>query len=190
MTIPHLPGMSFWSAISARTVWGNWLRGSGYVRAMLSLTWVPAPVFLPLLGKATGPRGGSSPSTSPSTCLRPRLLTTLTTARILQRRGGGHPLQTGLLRQGHVFLGFSPFPRQGEGSLRDGPGAQEGRCPLIAHLHSIEEIVELHQEVGGSVHRDRLPDRETMDAPDVRRRPCGDRDRQRAGKVPCRGRKG
>jgi ubiquinone/menaquinone biosynthesis C-methylase UbiE len=55
------------------------------------------------------------------------------------------------------FSAFPHFPNKARALLEMVRVLKSGGCLFIAHLHSIEEINQLHQQVGGPVARDFLP---------------------------------
>lgn len=60
------------------------------------------------------------------------------------------------------FSAFPHFPDKGRALSEMARVLKKGGLLFIAHLHSIEEIAELHGSVGGTVRCDQLPDRQTM----------------------------
>jgi ubiquinone/menaquinone biosynthesis C-methylase UbiE len=123
-------------------------------------------VLLPLLGKATGPRGTlvaidfSLPMLLAATRhdfeMRPAFFNAGVAAI---------PFRHGSLDKVTCFSAFPHFPDK-KGALAEIVRVlKKGGALFIAHLHSAEEIARLHHEVGGSVHHDRLPDPEALFGP-------------------------
>ena len=72
------------------------------------------------------------------------------------------PFKQGSFDKVTCFSAFPHFPDKAKALSEMVRVLKKGGALFIAHLHSIEEINQLHHAVGGAVMRDRLPDRETM----------------------------
>jgi ubiquinone/menaquinone biosynthesis C-methylase UbiE len=120
-------------------------------------------VLLPLLGKAIGPGGTlvavdfSLPMLLAATRhnfeIRPAFFNAGVTAI---------PFRQGSFDKVTCFSAFPHFPDKKRALAEMVRVLKKDGALFIAHLHSIEEIALLHREVGGSVLRDRLPDRDMM----------------------------
>ena len=120
-------------------------------------------VLLPLLGKATGPGGAlvaidfSLPMLLAATRhdfeIRPAFFNAGVAAI---------PFKQGSFDKVTCFSAFPHFPDKAKALSEMVRVLKKGGALFIAHLHSIEEINQLHHAVGGPVMRDRLPDREAM----------------------------
>jgi ubiquinone/menaquinone biosynthesis C-methylase UbiE len=72
------------------------------------------------------------------------------------------PFRQGSFDKVNCFSAFPHFPDKAKALSEMVRVLKKGGALFIAHLHSIEEINQLHHAVGGPVMRDRLPDREAM----------------------------
>ncbi len=120
-------------------------------------------ILLPLLGTAIGSTGTLAAidfsfkmlaaAASHDFDIRPSLLNAGVTAIPFKERS---------FDKVTCFSAFPHFPDKAKALAEMARVLKESGALFIAHLHSIEEIAELHYGVGGSVRTDRLPDRETL----------------------------
>jgi ubiquinone/menaquinone biosynthesis C-methylase UbiE len=120
-------------------------------------------VLLPFLGKAVGPGGTLvaidfsfkmlTAAASHGFDVQPAFLTAGVAAI---------PFKQGSFDKVTCFSAFPHFPDKAKALCEMVRVLKKGGALFIAHLHSIEEINQLHHAVGGPVMRDRLPDREAM----------------------------
>jgi ubiquinone/menaquinone biosynthesis C-methylase UbiE len=75
---------------------------------------------------------------------------------------GAIPLRSGRFDRVTCFSAFPHFPDKGKALDEMVRVLRKGGYLFIAHLHSVEEINNLHNTVGGAVMKDRLPDTEDL----------------------------
>jgi ubiquinone/menaquinone biosynthesis C-methylase UbiE len=120
-------------------------------------------ILLPLLGKAIGPKGTlvaidfSLKMLLAATRHRFEILPTFINAGV-----AAIPFREGSFDRVTCFSAFPHFPDKKRALAEMMRVLKKDGSLFIAHLHSVEEIAHLHREVGGSVHQDRLPDRDMM----------------------------
>ncbi len=120
-------------------------------------------ILLPLLGKAVGPGG-----TLVAIDFSFKMLTAAAShgfdvqPAFLNAGVAAIPFKQGSFDKATCFSAFPHFPDKAKALSEMVRVLKKGGALFIAHLHSIEEINQLHHAVGGPVMRDRLPDREAM----------------------------
>ena len=120
-------------------------------------------VLLPLLGKATGTRGRLV-----AIDFSFNMLTTAAShdfdiqPAFFNAGVAAIPFKQASFDKVTCFSAFPHFPDKTKALAEMVRVLKKQGTLFIAHLHSIEEIADLHQDVGGSVRADRLPDREMM----------------------------
>jgi ubiquinone/menaquinone biosynthesis C-methylase UbiE len=120
-------------------------------------------VLLPFLGKAIGPTG-----TLVAIDFSFKMLTAAAShgfdpqPAFLNAGVAAIPFKQGSFDKVTCFSAFPHFPDKAKALSEMVRVLKKGGALFIAHLHSIEEINQLHHAVGGPVMRDRLPDREAM----------------------------
>ena len=120
-------------------------------------------ILLPLLGKAVGPGG-----TLVAIDFSFKMLTAAASHGFdvqpvfLNAGVAAIPFKQGSFDKVTCFSAFPHFPDKAKALSEMVRVLKKGGALFIAHLHSIEEINQLHHAVGGPVMRDRLPDREAM----------------------------
>ena len=120
-------------------------------------------ILLPLLGKAVGPGG-----TLVAIDFSFKMLTTAAShgfdvqPAFLNAGVAAIPFKHSSFDKVTCFSAFPHFPDKAKALSEMVRVLKKGGALFIAHLHSIEEINQLHHAVGGPVMRDRLPDREAM----------------------------
>jgi ubiquinone/menaquinone biosynthesis C-methylase UbiE len=120
-------------------------------------------VLLPLLGKATGPQGMLVAIDYSFNMLEAAASHSFEIRPAFFNAGvGAIPFRHDSFDKVTCFSAFPHFPDKKRALAEMVRVLKVHGWLFIAHLHSIEEIARLHHDVGGSVHRDRLPDRETM----------------------------
>jgi ubiquinone/menaquinone biosynthesis C-methylase UbiE len=67
------------------------------------------------------------------------------------------PIQTNQFDRVTCFSAFPHFPNKGRALFEMARVLRSGGKLFIAHLHSVEEINQLHQEIGGPISHDLLP---------------------------------
>jgi len=72
------------------------------------------------------------------------------------------PFKAGSFDRVTCFSAFPHFPDKAKALTEMARVLKAGGALFIAHLHSMEEIAELHHGVGGSVRSDRLPGKEAL----------------------------
>ncbi len=120
-------------------------------------------VLLPLIGHASGPEGTVVAidfsfnmlvaASSHHYSVRPAFL---------NAGVGAIPFRQGSFDKVSCFNAFPHFPDKKKALTEMVRVLKQGGSLFIAHLNSVEEIAQLHHDVGGSVRGDHLPDRETM----------------------------
>jgi ubiquinone/menaquinone biosynthesis C-methylase UbiE len=120
-------------------------------------------VLLPLLGKATGARGRLVAIDFSFNMLKTAASHDYNIQPSFLNAGvAAIPFRRASFDKVTCFSAFPHFPDKVKALAEMVRVLRKKHTLIIAHLHSIEEIAELHQGVGGSVRTDRLPDRETM----------------------------
>jgi len=120
-------------------------------------------VLLPFLGKAVGPTG-----TLVAIDFSLKMLKTAAShafdilPAFLNAGVGAIPFKANSFDRVTCFSAFPHFPDKVKALDEMVRVLKTKGALFIAHLHSIEEIAELHRGVGGSVRGDRLPDRGAM----------------------------
>ena len=121
-------------------------------------------ILLPLLGKAIGPDG-----TLVAMDFSYKMLTAAASHDFDRQPAffnagvAAIPFKQGSFDKVTCFSAFPHFPDKVKALAEMVRVLKKGGGLFIAHLHSIEEINQLHHAVGGPVMADRLPDRETME---------------------------
>jgi len=120
-------------------------------------------VLLPFLGKAAGLRGTLVAIDFSLKMLQAAASHAFDMEPAFFNAGvGAIPFRAGSFDRVTCFSAFPHFPDKSRALAEMARVLKAGGALFIAHLHSIEEIAELHHGVGGSVRRDRLPDKETL----------------------------
>jgi len=120
-------------------------------------------VLLPLLGRATGARGTIAAMDFSIKMLLAAAAHDFDMRPAFFNAGvAAIPFKEGSFDKVTCFSAFPHFPEKLKALAEMVRVLKKDGSLFIAHLHSIEEIAELHHGVGGSVRGDRLPDRETM----------------------------
>lgn len=120
-------------------------------------------VLLPFLGKATGPLGTVVAMDFSMKMLQAAASHAFDARPSFFNAGvGAIPFKAGSFDSITCFSAFPHFPDKVRALSEMVRVLKADGALFIAHLHSIEEIAALHRGVGGSVHGDRLPDKETM----------------------------
>jgi len=120
-------------------------------------------ILLPFLGKAVGLRG-----TLVAIDFSLKMLQTAASHAFDREPAffnagvGAIPFKARSFDRVTCFSAFPHFPDKAGALAEMARVLKKGGALFIAHLHSIEEIAQLHQGVGGSVRSDRLPGRETL----------------------------
>ena len=120
-------------------------------------------ILLPFLGKAVGGKGRVVAMDFALNMVKAALARNYTISPSLINAGvGAIPFRRDSFDRVTCFSAFPHFPDK-ERALKEMVRVlRKGGTLFIAHLHSIEEIAELHGNVGGAVRKDHLPDRQTM----------------------------
>ncbi len=120
-------------------------------------------VLLPLLGRAVGPRGMLAAMDFSFNMLKMALSRMYDLPPSLINAGvGAIPFRNGSFDGVTCFSAFPHFPDKQRALAEMVRVLKPSGTVSIAHLHSIEEIAQLHMTVGDAVKHDHLPDRETM----------------------------
>jgi ubiquinone/menaquinone biosynthesis C-methylase UbiE len=120
-------------------------------------------VLLPLLGEAVGVKGRLIAMDFAFNMLKTALSRAYEVSPTLINAGvGAIPFRRGSFDKATCFSAFPHFPDKGRALSEMVRVLKKGGMVFIAHLHSIEEIGQLHGSVGGAVRSDYLPDRQTM----------------------------
>ena len=120
-------------------------------------------VLLPLLGKAIGPTGTLVAIDFSFKMLTVAASHSFDVQPVFFNAGvAAIPFKQGSFDKVTCFSAFPHFPDKAKALSEMVRVLKKGGALFIAHLHSIEEINQLHHAVGGPVMRDRLPDREAM----------------------------
>lgn len=120
-------------------------------------------ILLPLLGAAAGEQGNLvaidfsfnmiASAASRGFDVRPSFFNAAVTSI---------PFKDGVFDKVTCFSAFPHFPDKVRALVEMARVLKENGSLFVAHLHSVEEIAELHDHVGGAVRRDRLPEPSEM----------------------------
>jgi ubiquinone/menaquinone biosynthesis C-methylase UbiE len=120
-------------------------------------------VLLPFLGKAVGKKGRVVAMDFAFNMLKAALSRTYEVSPALINAGvGAIPFRRDSFDKVTCFSAFPHFPDKGRALSEMVRVLKKRGLLFIAHLHSIEEIAELHGNVGEAVRKDHLPDRQAM----------------------------
>jgi len=120
-------------------------------------------VLLPFLGKAVGEKGKVVAMDFALNMLKAALCRDYAVIPEFVNAGvGAIPFRRESFDKVTCFSAFPHFPDKERALSEMARVLRKGGVVLIAHLHSIEEIAELHGNVGEAVRKDHLPGREAM----------------------------
>jgi ubiquinone/menaquinone biosynthesis C-methylase UbiE len=120
-------------------------------------------VLLPFLGKAVGEKGKVVAMDFALNMLKAALRRDYAVIPEFINAGvGAIPFRRESFDKVTCFSAFPHFPDKERALSEMVRVLRKGGMVLIAHLHSIEEIAELHGNVGEAVRKDHLPGREAM----------------------------
>jgi ubiquinone/menaquinone biosynthesis C-methylase UbiE len=120
-------------------------------------------VLLPFLGESVGGKGRLVAMDFAFNMLKMALSRSYQVSPVLINAGvGAIPFRRESFDRVTCFSAFPHFPEKGRALSEMVRVLKKGGLLIIAHLHSIEEIAELHRNVGDSVRNDYLPDRQAM----------------------------
>jgi ubiquinone/menaquinone biosynthesis C-methylase UbiE len=120
-------------------------------------------ILLPFLGKAAGLRGTLVAIDFSLKMLQAAASRAFEIEPVFFNAGvAAIPFKAGSFDRVTCFSAFPHFPDKAKALAEMARVLKTDGVLFIAHLHSIEEITELHHGVGGSVRRDRLPHKEAL----------------------------
>ena len=128
-------------------------------------------ILLPLLRQAIGRAGSLAAMDFSFEMLRKAEVRSAAAKGFLINAGVGLiPFKADWFDRVTCFSAFPHFPDKKRALQEMARVLKPGGRVLIAHLHSVEEMNRFHQEVGGAVARDRLPEPQEME---LLMRECG-----------------
>jgi ubiquinone/menaquinone biosynthesis C-methylase UbiE len=120
-------------------------------------------VLLSFLGEAVGKKGRVVAMDFAFNMLKIAMSRTYEVSPVLINAGvGAVPFHRESFDKVTCFSAFPHFPDKGRALSEMVRVLKRGGMVFVAHLHSIEEIAELHGNVGEAVRKDHLPDRQAM----------------------------
>jgi ubiquinone/menaquinone biosynthesis C-methylase UbiE len=120
-------------------------------------------VLLPFLSRAVGEKGKVVAMDFAFNMLKAGLSRTYEVSPVFINAGvGAIPFRRDSFDKVTCFSAFPHFPDKGRALCEMVRVLKKGGMVFVAHLHSIEEIAELHGNVGEAVRKDHLPDRQAM----------------------------
>jgi ubiquinone/menaquinone biosynthesis C-methylase UbiE len=120
-------------------------------------------VLLPFLGAAVGEKGRVVAMDFAFNMLKVALSRTFEVGPALVNAGvGAIPFHDGSFDKVTCFSAFPHFPDKARALGEMVRVLKRGGMLFVAHLHSVEEIAQLHGGVGEAVRKDHLPDRQAM----------------------------